>query len=273
MAPRHLPACLRPSPPRRLGPSLRRRLEPLDPLTHPLLLLSLLLRTSGPNGAAATDADCRSHRAPHASPTPQGALPRPPPSSPPTHGPPEALQRRHHRRSVAGHRSSPPSIRRTPCLPCLASSTRRTAVSPRPDSPSPRAPPPSLASPTTLPENPSPPAMAPSRPQPSPLAYEPANALSASEGAQITQLLLLPCSVAWFPSIAELQQPQRGSPPAAPATPAAVTCLFRCAFLPGTRRSKPHVKWCSVASARCTSAVGRGRRRRHSGDCRRGTPN
>ena len=122
-----------------------------------------------------------------------------------------------------------------------------------------------LASPTTLPENPSPPAMAPSRPQPSPLAYEPANALSASEGAQITQLLLLPCSVAWFPSIAELRQPQKSSPPAAPATPAAVAYLFRCAFLPGTRRSKPHVKWCSVASARCTSAVGRGRRRRHSG--------
>ena len=35
---RHLPACLRPSPPRRLGPSLRRRLEPLDPLTRPLRL-------------------------------------------------------------------------------------------------------------------------------------------------------------------------------------------------------------------------------------------
>ena len=122
-------SCLPPRP-----GSAKDATHPLRPLStpsraHPLLLLSLSLRTSDPSGAAATDADCHSHRAPHASPTPQGAPPRPPPSSPPTHGPPEALQRRHHRRSVAGHRSSPPSIRRTPCLPCLASSTRRTAVS------------------------------------------------------------------------------------------------------------------------------------------------
>ena len=263
--------------PPRPGPA-KDATHPLRPLStpsraHPLLLLSLSLRTSDPSGAAATDADCRSHRAPHASPTPQGAPPRPPPSSPPTHGPPEALQRRHHRRSVAGHRSSPPSIRRTPCLPCLASSTRRTAVSPRPDSPSPRAPPPSLASPTTLPENLSPPAMAWPWPQPPQLVSEPTDVLTVISGVRSTPQLLLPCSLTPTPRLPELRQPQRSSPPAAPATPAAVTYLFRCAFLPGTRRSKPHVKWCSVASARCTSAVGRGRRRRHSGDCRRGTPN
>ena len=71
-------SCLPPRP-----GSAKDATHPLRPLSipsraHPLLLLSLSLRTSDPSGAATTDADCRSHRAPHASPTPQGAPPRPP---------------------------------------------------------------------------------------------------------------------------------------------------------------------------------------------------
>ena len=104
-------------------------------------------------------------------------------------------------------------------------------------------------------------AMAPSRPQPSPLAYEPANALSASEGAQITQLLLLPCSVAWFPSIAELRQPQKSSPPAAPATPAPPVGPPRCARARATSWCPWRVDPSSLAQLRrATAALGRRRR-------------
>ena len=84
---------------------------PIRPTSLTLPLLPLSPFPTSPNTLAAADELPRGHRPPLASPMRSKAPPRPPPSSPPTHGPPEALQRRHHRRSVAGHRSSPPSIR------------------------------------------------------------------------------------------------------------------------------------------------------------------
>ena len=73
-----LPACLRYS-----LETPRGSLRPLSTPSraHPLLLLSLSLRTSDPNGAVATDAVRRGHHPPLASPTPPRApqcLPRPP---------------------------------------------------------------------------------------------------------------------------------------------------------------------------------------------------
>ena len=109
-----LPACLRYS-----LETPRGSLRPLSTPSraHPLLLLSLSLRTSDPNGAVATDAVRRGHHPPLASPTPSRApqvLPRPPrrltrPEEP-RNAAPDVFP-------LAGRRGSSPSNSATPARP------------------------------------------------------------------------------------------------------------------------------------------------------------
>ena len=100
--------------------------------------------------------------------------------------------------------------------------------------------------------------------------------LRTSPRARCLPQLALSCPLVVACVSPELRRPQPSSPPSTPATPGPETTTIRRAIAPALRRAKGRTERCSIDETRATPVRLRrvlGRRRRNSGDCRRGTLN